>query len=153
MAVREELFNLITPSDLLLMALDSERAVLGAALSGRLAHSEVDPLHGKHFAVGLYGALWDASRASLTPLALLEAVKQEYPWAAQTIIEVTPVACEPSPAYSDLVESAARIRELWTRRVLATELSTCARMLAAETITVPDTLDRLRKIVAATRAP
>jgi hypothetical protein len=151
-AIRHELDAILLPTDVTLAAPDHERDVLGAVLAKRLAHSELHPLHGTHFAIGVYGALWDASRETLEPARLFEAIREEYPWSAATIVEVTPVACEPSPSFSDLVMSGARIRELWARRTLSTAMMSLARMLASETITVPDAIDQLRKVIQGTRA-
>lgn len=150
--LRTELDRVLMPADAPLVASDSERWVLTAVLSGRVKHDSLPSLEGRHFAIGAFGALWEASRETRDPVALHMAVTEAgYPSVSTDVAEMCDYA-DPLPSLIDLASMCTRIRDYWARRLLHAELVSCARLLAAEGLTVEEVFDRLRPVAKEIRS-
>ncbi len=149
--VRTEIDRLLMVDEPMVLR-DSERWVLLARLSSRVLRADLPHIEGRHFAVGAWGVLWDASRETLDPVALHMAVTDAgYPSVSTDIAEM----CDydgPLPSLVDLASMCTRIRDYWARRRLCCETSAANRLLAAEAITVDEYVDRLRAVVKETKA-
>lgn len=150
---RTEIDRVLMVGDAPMVLPDSERWVLLASLSGRVGFADLPNIEGRHFAVGAWGVLLDASRETLDPVALHMAVTGAgYPSVSTDIAEM----CDydgPLPSRVDLASMCARIRDYWARRRLCCETSAANRLLAAEAITVDEYVERLRAVVKETKAP
>ncbi len=151
LVVRSELDRILMPNDAPLVLPDSERMVVTAVLSGRVKHDQLPPLEGRHFAIGAWGVLWEASRETLEPVNLhMAVIGAGYPSVSPDIAEMFDYG-GPLPSIGQLTVMASRITDSWRRRTLATELGTCKQLLAAEAISIEDTIERLRVAVKVVR--
>jgi hypothetical protein len=144
--VRTELDRVYMPADPPLILSDSERWVLLAVLSRRVSRDELPQIDGRHFAIGAWGVLWDASRETLDTVALHMAVTGAgYPSVSTDIAEM----CDydgPLPSLIDLASMATRIRDYWARRRVYSQTSAANRLLAAEAITMDGYWDLIRAV-------
>jgi hypothetical protein len=150
--VRSELDRIIMATDAPLVLPDTEREVLTAVLSERVDRDELPPLEGRHFGIGVWGVLWDASRETRDIQSLhLSVLEAGFPSVSPDIAEMVDYH-GPLPSLADLAGMCTRVRGYWARRLLHRELVGCARLLAAEGLDCEGVFDRLRPIVREIRS-
>jgi hypothetical protein len=150
--LRLELDRVLVAADAPLVLPDSERWILIAVLSARVGRDSLPPIEGRHFGVGAWGTLWEASRETLDPGTLhMRVIEAGFPSVSTEIAEMSDYE-GPLPSLFDLATMVKRIRDYWARRILYSELVACSRLLACEGLNCEEVFSRLRPIAKETRS-
>lgn len=150
--IRLELDRVLVPTDAPLVLPDTERWLLVAVVSKRVRRDDLPSVEGRHFGIGVWGALWDAAQDTLDPVALhMRVVDAGFPSVSPDIADMIDYD-GPLPSLVDLAYMCTQVRDYWARRLLHRELVACARLLAAEGVDCEGVFDRLRPIAREVRS-